>query len=142
MNLVEPPYSDTPRHAGRLYIILGMLAAFSGLAIYAVQLQMKVLITPWYAPILATFGALLVVAALVKSRTVWRWLATGSITLFAAAQWLMMLVAMSAPAYTGAAIAGQPFPDFTTSLANGSVFSLEDFKRDQSTVLLFFRGRW
>ena len=142
MNDPERIAEQTHHYDGRLWLFLGVLVALSGVAIYAIQLQMKILVTPWYAPILATIGTLLVVAALLRSRTVWRWAATGCFTLFAAAQWLMMLVALSAPAYTGTAVAGQPFPDFTTTLANGSAFSLEDFKGDQSTVLLFFRGRW
>jgi hypothetical protein len=133
---------EARRHPGRLYLVLGLLVAVAGLVIYAVQLHAKLLSAPWYAPILATAGAGLAVLALVRSRSVWRWAAATCLTLFAAAEWVFLLVLMSTPAYTGPAKAGQPFPAFATTLADGAPFSQEDLKGDRNTVLLFFRGRW
>jgi hypothetical protein len=132
----------TRRHPGRMYLVLGVLVALAGLAIYAAQLRAKVLAAPWYAPILATVGLVLVVTALVRSRSVWRWAAAVFFTLFAAAQWVFLLALMSTPAYTGPVTAGQPFPAFTAALADGSPFNQESLKGDQNTVLVFFRGRW
>jgi hypothetical protein len=119
-----------------------MLVAVAGLVIYAAQFHAKVMKTPWYAPILATVGAALVVLALVRSRSVWRWAAAVFFMLFATAEWVFLLVLLSTPAYTGPAKAGQPFPAFATTLADGSPFTQDHLKGEQSTVLVFFRGRW
>ena len=132
----------TRQHPGRTYLVLGMVVALAGLGVYVAQLRAKVLATPWYAPILATVGVALVVLALVRSRSVWRWAAAVFFTLFAAAEWVILLVLLSAPPYTGPVKAGQPFPAFTTTLADGSTFDQEGLKGDQNTVLVFFRGRW
>ncbi len=134
--------ADTRRHPGRMYLLLGVLLAAAGLVIYAFQFRAKVLTTPWYVPILATVGVALAVAALAQSRSGWRWAAAVLLTLFAAAEWLFLLVLMSTPPYTGPAKAGQPFPAFSTTLADGSPFTQDNLKGDQNTVLVFFRGRW
>jgi hypothetical protein len=134
--------AETRRRPGRMYLVLGVLVALAGLVIYAARLRAKVLDAPWYVPILATAGLALVVLALVQSRSVWRWAAAVFFTLFAAAEWVMLLVLLSAPAYTGPVKAGQPFPAFATTLADGSPFSQESLKGEQNTVLVFFRGRW
>ena len=133
---------DKRRTSGRFYLVVGIMLALSGVAIYALQLQVRVLITPWYAPILATTGLLFVVTSLMQSRSIWRYTAAGLLALFAAGQWAMLFGPMSAPAYTGSAQAGRPFPAFTTTLANGSTFTQENFKGNLDTVMLFFRGRW
>jgi len=134
--------TGTSRHPGRLYLVLGVLAPLVGIGIYVGQLQAKILIAPWYVPILATLGVLLLATALVRSRSVWRWLAMLVFTLLAAGQWLMMLVLLSAPDYTGPVRVEQPFPDFTTTLADGSTFTQQSLKGDKNTIMVFFRGRW
>jgi hypothetical protein len=135
-----PP--DARRRPGRLYLFLGALLAAAGLVIYALQFHAKVLTTPWYVPILATVGVVFAGMALARSRSVWRWSATVLLALFAAAEWVFLLVLFSTPAYTGPAQAGQPFPEFTTTRADGSPFTEHDLSGRQSTVLVFFRGRW
>jgi hypothetical protein len=130
------------RHPGRLYLALGVLVALAGVVLYPLQLRAKVLIAPWYAPILATLGLVLVVLALGRSRSLWRWTAAVLLTLFAAGQWVMLLVLFRAPAYTGPVQAGEPFPEFTTTLADGSTFNRESLQGEQNTVMVFFRGRW
>jgi hypothetical protein len=142
MNDRNPMSVGASRHPGRTYLVLGMLVAVAGLVIYATQFHAKVLKTPWYAPILATVGAALVVLALMRSRSVWRWAAAVFFTLFAAAEWVFVLVLLSTPAYTGPAKAGQPFPAFSATLADGSPFTQDHLKGERSTVLVFFRGRW
>ena len=42
----------------------------------------------------------------------------------------------------GPAHAGEKMVPFTTTLADGRVFSQDDLAKGQPTVLLFFRGRW
>jgi hypothetical protein len=135
-----PP--DVGKRPGRMYLLLGALLAAAGLVIYAVQFRAKVLTTPWYVPVLATVGVGLAVMALVRSRSVGRWAATVLLTLFAAVEWVFLLVLMSTPPYTGPAQAGQPFPAFTTTRADGSTFTQDNLKGEQNTVLVFFRGRW
>ena len=127
--------------AGRLYLFLGMLVAISGLVIYTIQMLAKILSSPWYVPVLATLGVLLIAYSLVPRRTIWRWGAAGLFTLLAAGIWLMFL-AMAAPPYTGPVTVGRAFPNFETKLAGGNSFSQADLQGDQDTVLLFFRGRW
>jgi hypothetical protein len=133
---------ETRSHPGRLYLGLGVLLALAGVAIYYFQLGANVLITPWYMPTLATAGVVFIVLALVRSRSVWRWAAVVLCTLFAAAQWVMLLVVLAAPPYTGSVKAGQPFPEFTTTLADGSTFNQDRLKGDQNTVMVFYRGHW
>jgi 4-amino-4-deoxy-L-arabinose transferase-like glycosyltransferase len=141
VNDLARPTTDR-RHPGRIYLVLGLLALLVGPLLYFVQLRASVLIAPWYVPLLATLSLGLVAVALVRSRSVWRWVTAALCTFFAAAEWVMLLVLLSAPAYTGHAKAGQPFPAFTTTLANGSTFDQERLKGDKNTVMVFFRGRW
>ncbi len=101
----------------------------------------KILITPWYAPLLGTLGVALIILALMRSRSIWRWTAVVIFTLFVAFQWWALL-AMRTPAYTGPVKDGQPFPAFATTLADGSAFTQDDLKRDHNTVMVFFRGHW
>jgi hypothetical protein len=125
-----------------MFLLLGVLLAVAGLGIYALQFRAKVLTTPWYVPVLATVGLGLVVLALVCSRSAWRWAAVAFLALLAGAEWVFLLVLMSTPAYTGPAKAGQPFPAFATTLADGSPFTADKLEGKRSTVLVFFRGRW
>jgi len=142
MNDPNPRPVDKRRHSGRIYLVLGVLITLAGPLLYVVQLQAKVLSMPWYVLILATVGPGLLMLALVRDRTVWRWAAVVLFSLFAVGEWVMFLVQLRAPAYTGPVQAGQPFPAFSAALADGSPFNQESLKGDQNTVLVFFRGRW
>jgi hypothetical protein len=142
MNDTNRTLTGARRHPGRLYLILGPLVALAGVGIYAAQLQPRIRVTLWLAPVLATLGLGLLVLALVRSRSVWRWLAVGFFTLFAAGQWLLLLVVLRAPPYDGPVQVGQPFPNFTSTWADGSTFTENDLKGDKETVMIFFRGRW
>jgi peroxiredoxin len=55
---------------------------------------------------------------------------------------VFLLVLMSTPAYTGPAQAGQPFPQFTATRADGEPFTEDHLSGRKNTVLVFFRGRW
>jgi hypothetical protein len=142
MNEHNRAFVGTRGHPGRVYLILGPLVAVAGLVIYYFQLQAKILTAPWYAPVFATMGVVLLVMALLLSRSVWRWAAVALFTLLAAAEWAMLLVFMNAPAYTGPVKPGQTFPEFATTRADGSTFNQDSLKGDQNTVMVFFRGRW
>src|SRR6516162_3044760 len=130
------------RHPGRSLLFFGMFLAIAGpVLMMLLTFAAKILITPWYAPVLGTLGVALIILALMRSRSIWRWTAVVIITLFVAFQWYVPL-AMRLPAYTGNVKEGQPFPAFATTLADGSAFTQDDLKGDRSTVMVFFRGHW
>ena len=135
-------YKTTARHPGRSLLLLGVLVAPTGPVLsILLMFAAKILITPWYAPLLGSLGLALIILALMRSRSIWRWTATVIFTLFVAFQWWALL-AMRTPAYTGPVKAGQPLPAFATTLADGSAFTQADLQGDQSTVMVFFRGHW
>jgi hypothetical protein len=86
-------------------------------------------------------GVALMILALMRARSLWRWTAVVLFTLFVGLQWWALL-AMRTPAYTGPVKDDQPFPAFATTLANGSAFTQAGLKGDQNTVMVFFRGHW
>ena len=123
-------------------LFLGVFLAVAGPGLMMLlTFAAKILITPWYAPVLGTLGVALIILALTRRRSIWRWTAVVIFTLFVAFQWYAVL-AMRTPAYTGPVKDGEPFPAFATTLADGSVFTQEDLKGDRNTVMVFFRGHW
>ena len=135
-------YKTTSRHPGRSLLLLGVLVAVAGpVLMFSLMFAAKILITPWYAPILGTLGVALILLALMRSRSLWRWTAVVIFTLLAAFQWYALL-GMRTPAYTGPVKDGKPFPAFATTLAEGSAFTRDSLKGDQNTVMVFFRGHW
>jgi hypothetical protein len=135
-------YKTTSRHPGRSLLLLGALVAVAGPVLGIVLMFVaKILITPWYMPLLGTLGVALIFLALMRSRSIWRWTALVIFTLFVGFQWWALL-AMRTPAYTGPVKDGQHFPAFATALADGSTFTQADLQGDQNTVMVFFRGHW
>lgn len=135
-------YKPTAQHPGRSLLLLGMFVAVAGTALmFLMTFALKILVAPWYAPILGTVGVALIILALRRSRSMWRWTALVFFTLFTAFQW-WALFAMRTPAYTGPVKDGQPFPAFATTLADGSSFTQDNLKGDQNTIMIFFRGHW
>src|SRR5262245_13316493 len=135
-------YKTTPRHPGRSLLLLGVFVALAGpVLMILLTFAAKILITPWYAPLLGTLGVALIMLALMRSRSVWRWTAVVIFSLFVAFQWFAVF-AMRTPAYTGPVKDGQPFPAFASTLAHGSAFTQADLQGDQHTVMVFFRGHW
>jgi hypothetical protein len=117
----------TSRHRGRSLLLLGVFLALTGpVLVMLLTFAAKILITPWYAPLLGTLGVALIVLALMRSRSIWRWTTVVIVTLFVAFQW-WVLFAMRLPAYTGPVKDGEPFPTFATTLADGSTFKSSDF---------------
>ena len=144
MSLNEPTPQHEPLHPrrGRRWLLLGILTAFAGPLIYYFQFSNKILISPWYVPVLATLGAVLAVLSATQRRSLWRMGSAGLLGVFAAFVWLMFLVALAAPPYSGSVEVGRAFPNFQTRLAAGAEFGQDALRGDQNTVLLFFRGRW
>ena len=138
-------YTSPPASSGRGLLWLGVFCAILGPLVYVGQISQSWLTTPWYAPALATLGTLLVVLALGRRRSVWRFLALGLVLLLTGFQWFFITSARL-PAYAGPVAAGEPFPDFRAARDDGNSFAQSftaaDLKGDKDTVLVFFRGHW
>jgi hypothetical protein len=113
-----------------------------GPVLYVFQLQAKILSVPWYVPTLASAGVALLVIAMLRTPTIWR----GAILLLggflAGAEWYFLVSVSKVPAYSGPVSTEAPFPAFTTTRADGSVFDRDSLRGEQNSVLVFFRGRW
>jgi FtsH-binding integral membrane protein len=133
--------SGARRFRGRLFLLLGLGLAGLGVAGYVVQISLQRLMAPWYMPVLATLGVVLVMISLREKRTFWRVFALLGIGLLAAGEW-GILFAFRLPAYTGPVTVGRPFPAFETSRADGTLFTQSNLTGDRNSVLVFFRGRW
>jgi hypothetical protein len=143
MTTVLTTPSAVPRSRGRAYLWAGVLAGLLGPALVVAQFQLlKHLAMPWYSPILATLGALLLVVALARRRSIPRVIAFVLVAAFAGLQWYLLAVLMKLPAYEGPARAGEPIPAFRTTLADGRPFTEEDLRDRSRHVMTFFRGRW
>lgn len=129
------------RFPGRRFVLLGLGVAILGLAGYVAQIAAQRLITPWYLPLSAMLGAVLVAVSLWRARSVWRVLALVLVSLLAGAEWTFLL-ATRLPAYTGPVAVERHFPAFETTRADGAPFTQRDLRCDQNNVLVFFRGRW
>jgi hypothetical protein len=141
METITTAVESSRKSAGRAYFWLGLVTSLLGPAVYVGQFAAKHLTVPWHLPILGTVGTILVVLALVRARTVWRFLALGLLGLLAAGEWAFVLVS-KLPAYAGPVAVGQAFPAFASALSDGSPFTEASLKGDHKTVLVFFRGRW
>jgi hypothetical protein len=134
--------SATPRRStGRLFLFLGLALGVLGVAAYVVQVANQWLKAPWYLPILATLGVLLLVASLWQRRTVWRVLALILLVLLAGFEWTFLL-GTRLPAYAGPVKQDEPFPAFETKTADGKPFTQRQLQGDKDAVMVFFRGRW
>ncbi len=125
----------------RLLMLSGIGVAVLGVVAYAVQISLQRLMAPWYMPILATVGVLLVIKSMKRRRTVGRMVALVAIVLLTGAEW-GFLYELRLPLYTGPVAVGRPFPAFEARRADGTAFTHRDLAGDQNSVLVFFRGRW
>jgi hypothetical protein len=141
MSTTSPPIAP-PQTGGRLLLWTGVQAAIIGVVAYMVQMIAGRLTTPWYAPALATLGALLILVSLLRRFTVLRILALLPIGALAAFEWWLILLGSAQPAYSGPVAQGKPFPEFTAARADGTTFTQEQLKGEQDTVMVFFRGHW
>src|SRR5262245_65209502 len=114
MKRTSPHERSTARHPGRSLLLVGVLVAVAGpVLMILLTFAAKILITNWYGPLLGTLGLALIILALMRSRSIWRWTAAVLVTLLVGFQW-WALFAMGLPAYTGPVKDGQPFPAFAT----------------------------
>src|SRR5262245_45632303 len=143
MSIVATPPATTTRTTGRLWFWLGLAATVLGIAGYWVQfLVFKQLgSTPWYAAVLATLGAALMLVSIGKRRTVPRMLGLVLLTLVAGFVWFFLLSVTKLPQYTGPG-AGEKLAPFQAALTSGEPFTNAELANGSPTVLVFFRGRW
>jgi hypothetical protein len=112
-----------------------------GLAATVIQFSLMIMKTPWYSPVLATIGAILLVVALAHRRSIPRVIGLVLVVGLAGLQWYFLGVLMKLPDYKGPQ-AGRPVPAFAATLADGRTFRDEDLRDGGRNVLVIFRGRW
>lgn len=143
--------SSPRRFPGRLFLTLGLGLPVLGIVGYVVQLWLERLTVPWYMPIAATFGVVLLVVALTRAATIWRVLALLMVVCVTAAEWNLLLnppakwplpVEPHISTYKGPVVEGQPFPAFAAQRADGAPFTQRDLEGEKNNLLVFFRGRW
>jgi hypothetical protein len=139
---ITPARPASGGSSGRGYFWAGIGACLLGLALVVAQFSLKRLGTPWYSPALATVGAVMLLAALARRWSIPRVVALVLIAGFAGLQWYFLVVLMKLPTYEGPARAGQPFPAFHSTLADGRPFTDADLRDGSRRVMVFFRGRW
>lgn len=130
------------RSRGRMIFWAGMGACLLGLVLAVIQFGLKLLFVPWYSPILATLGAVLLLLSVSWRRSVVRVAALVLVAVFAGLQWYFLVSMMKLPEYTGPAQPGKRLPVFQAEFANGRSFTDADLADGSRRVMTFFRGRW
>jgi hypothetical protein len=139
--MTSSPIATVDRSRGRLLMLLGLGLAALGVVAYVVQVSLQRLTFPWYMPVLAILGVVLVVMSLWQRRSLWRVLALLAVVLLGGAE-LAFLYETRLPPYTGPIAVGQTFPAFEAKQADGTPFTQNNLTGDRNHVLVFFRGRW
>jgi hypothetical protein len=124
------------------WLMIGVLLFVSGPVVYALQVGAGRLQMPWYLPVLATCGVLLMAVSVWQRRGIVRSVALAVFVLLCGSGWYFVLVASKTPLYVGPAQPGNKLPPFTAALADGRPWTEGDLERGERSVLLFFRGRW
>jgi hypothetical protein len=143
MTTSSPQHPAETRSPRRWYFFAaGFLLFLLGPGVYFLEFRAKHLGLPWYVPVLAAIGVILM--------SVWawqrpRWWRIASVVPFAIVcglEWFIVFVATSTPTYTGPAEVGRAIPKFATALADGTPFTDDELRQGVPTALVFFRGRW
>ena len=130
------------RARGRAYFWAGIGVCLLGLALVFVQFGLKYLFVPWYSPVLATIGALLLLSSAAQRRSIPRVVVLVLVAAFAGFQWYFFASMIKLPSYAGPAQAGKQLPPFRATFADGRAFTDADLRDGSRHVLVFFRGRW
>src|SRR5262245_15117000 len=146
MSVNAPNIAATPpaheRSRGRGYFWAGLAVCLLGLAAAVIQVNLKILVVPWYVPALATLGAVLLLVSVARRPSIPRVLALVLVAALAGLQWYLLGVLMKLPAYEGPAQAGKQLPAFASAYADGRPFTDADLRDGSRRVMTFFRGRW
>jgi hypothetical protein len=137
-----PPVVQVQKSSGRWLIALGLVLAVAAPLAYGWQIQNKRLFAPWYVPVVGTVAVGLLLVALARRRSVWRFFLVGLLTVLALGEWSFLLWVGRLPAYAGPVAEGKDFPQFTTTRSDGTAFDQQALRGDKNTVLVFFRGHW
>ncbi len=133
----------TTKSTGRAIMWYGIVVTILGVVTYAVLLMgAQLLHTPWYAPVFAIVGVALTFISVRRKPGIWRYAALLFCCLLVIGELMFLFSFTKLPKYAGPAVAGQPFPEFTTRLADNTVFSKNDFISQKNTALIFYRGHW
>jgi hypothetical protein len=139
--MINGERSDSQGTRGRVLLLVGAGLPVLGVIAYAGQISLGRLTVPWYVPVLASLGVVLVGSSLWRRPSLWRVLALIAVAVVAAGEW-GLLFAFRLPRYTGPIVAEGAFPEFETSSADGTKFSRSELVGSRNNVLVFFRGRW
>jgi hypothetical protein len=143
MSRVETARSETVfRPRRRPLFLAGVLLFLLGPPIYVVQFQGKLLFAPWYVPIMASIGVVLMVVSVWRRRGVARTIGMALFVVICVLEWFLLAAGTATPLYSGPAEPGRTVSAFTSNLADGTPFTEKELKQGSPTVLLFFRGRW
>jgi thiol:disulfide interchange protein len=146
METMQNPLTSSPpmaRRRGRSWLWLGVGVFLLGLVLYILQAFLfKILVVPWYMPIMFTMGALFALVAFGQRRTWTRGIALVLLGLLCAGEWFFILSLSRLPEYKGPAQVDRQIPEFTTTLADGTPFTKKDLQKGTATVLVFYRGHW
>ena len=140
MSSMSPP---PDRSRGRGYFWLGLFLCVLGIGLAAVQLAvLKLTVTPWYSPALATIGAIVLLLSSSVRPTIPRVFFFVLVAAFAGLQWHALTNLMKLPEYQGPVAAGKSIPAFTSTSADGKPFTEADLRDGSRRAMVFFRGRW
>src|SRR5262245_41327324 len=146
MSAMQKPERASPpiaRGRGRSWLWLGVGLTLLGLVLNFVQISLlKLLVVPWYLPILATVGVLCALISIRKRPTWTRGIALAILTVLTAGEWFFLLSLSRLPEYQGPVHVEKKLPEFATTLADGRPFTEKDLQKGTPTVLVFYRGRW
>ncbi len=131
-----------PGSRHRWIFVAGLILCLLAPAAYVLQIRLKYLGTPWYMPIFSTLGVALMVSSLWRRRGLLRGLVLIPFLLLSGLEWFFVTAATRTPAYNGPAHPGVKTPAFSATLADGTPFTRADLEKGDSTVLVFYRGRW
>ena len=133
--------TSTMASGGRPLVWIGMGSALLGIALSVAQFSLGRLAVPWYMPILACVGAILIAVSLRRKRSAVRIAALVGVVLLGSLE-ILALNAMRLPPYEGPIEIGKPFPAFAAKRADGSPLTQADLAGASATAIVFFRGRW
>ncbi len=142
MSTIASAPSATDRSRGRAFFWAGIAAFLLGPALVVVQFRQNYLAVPWYCPVLATLGALLLLVAERRRGTILRKVVMLVVLCLAGLEWAVLVEFMKLPPYKGPLEVGKPFPAFHSTRADGRPFTQADLRDGSRHVLVFFRGRW
>jgi hypothetical protein len=110
--------------------------------LYWLQLSAGRLSVPWYAPVMASAGAALVLFSLWARPGIGRGVVVLALCALAAFEALFVVSLSRNPEYTGPVRAGEKLPPFSATLAGGGVFTNANLEQGEPAFLVLFRGRW